>query len=346
MHEQNRIPNVLAQAGGALAAAFGFLVLLGWVLELPLLTVLELRWTPMAPSSALLFLLFGAALFASARAPINRPVQRAVTVIGTAVTLVALLLFFLSWQGIQPDAEHFGVAMVESIRGASIGHMSQLSALGFVLAGLSFLASLGAAPDPPWRTAAGFFFSGLLVCTAVVLLLGHFFRASLFYGGTFIPPALTSSLTFAALGVGLLALAARRTGVSAGREDVASRRASRNLVFVFALVAAGLVGAGFVYSLHHEKLQREVIGRQLSAVTDLKVAQLAQWRAERLANAIFLSRSAAFAELVRHAFANPQDRQAQERVHGWLRDLHQSYAYDRVDLFDAQGVARLSLPAQ
>ncbi|MFH1044267.1 MAG: PAS domain S-box protein, partial [Pseudomonadota bacterium] len=343
---QDLTPSMLARAGGALAAAFGFLVLLGWVLELPLLTGLELRWSPMAPSSALLFMLFGATVFASARAPISHPVRRAATVIGTAATLAALLLFFLSWQGIQLDAEHFGMAIAGTVRGAPIGHMSPLTALGFVLAGLSLLASLKSSHDSPWRTAAGFFFSGLLVCTAVVLLLGYLFVGPLLYGGTFIPPALTTSLAFAALGAGLLALAPRRTGVSAGRDDAASLRASRYLMLVFAVVAAGLVGAGILYSRYHEKLQREVIGRQLSAIADLKVIQLAQWQAERLADATFLSRSTAFTELVRHAFANPQDRQARERVHGWLRDLHQSYAYDRVDLFDAQGVARLSVPAQ
>lgn len=166
--EENRISNVLARAGGGLAAALGLVVLLGWVLGLPLLSGPEPHWIPMAPSNALLFLLFGAAIFASARTSISRPVQRTAMVIGSVSTLAALLLFFLSWQGIHPDAEHFGMTVAESATGIPIGHISPLTALGFVLAGLSFLASLGSSPDRPRRAMAGFWFACLIVFASII----------------------------------------------------------------------------------------------------------------------------------------------------------------------------------
>src|SRR5665647_3072912 len=115
-----------------------------------------------------------------------------------------------------------------------------------------------------------------------------------------------------------------------------SKLSSRYLILMFMLLAAGLVGTGLVYSRHVEKLQQKEIEHELSAIAELKAADLAQWRTQRLADATFLSRSAAFAELVRHAFANPQDRPAQERVHRWLRDLNEIYHYTHIHLFDTQ----------
>ena len=344
--ERRREHTTLARAGAALAAAFGFLTLLGWVLELPFLTGGGPDRLPMAPSSALLFLAFGVAVFVGARAPASHPARRTAMLLGAVGTLAALLLAFLSWQGIRPDAEHFGMAITESIMGTQSGHISPLTALGFVLAGLSLLASLVSSPERPRRAAAGFYAAGFLVCAAIVFFLGYLFGEPLLYGGGFIPPALTTCLAFATLGAGLLAFGAGRTGAAVDREDAASLRASRHLILLFALVAAGVVGVGYAYSRHQERLQQEEIERQLSAVADFKVAQLVQWRAERMADASFLSRSAAFAELVRRAFAYPQDRQVQERVERWLRELRQSYAYDHVFLFDAQGVARISVPTR
>ena len=61
--------SLIARAGGAAAASLGLIALLGWVLELPFLTSLGQGWIPMAPSIALLFMLFGTAVFFSAGTP-------------------------------------------------------------------------------------------------------------------------------------------------------------------------------------------------------------------------------------------------------------------------------------
>jgi PAS domain S-box-containing protein/putative nucleotidyltransferase with HDIG domain len=116
-----------------------------------------------------------------------------------------------------------------------------------------------------------------------------------------------------------------------------SKLSSRYLILLFVLVAAGLVGTGLIYSRHVEKLQRENFEHQLSAIAELKAADLAQWRVERLADAAFLSHDAIFAELVQHALAEPRNRQAQERLQRLLQELRETYGYNRVYVLDTLG---------
>jgi len=116
-HSQRPAPSVFARACATIAAGFGFIALLGWILELPILTSLGSGWIPMAPSTALLFLLYGTAVFFCAGTPLVRGACRIGMAIGSAGALVALLLLVLSLLGIAPEAEHLGI----TIAGASNG---------------------------------------------------------------------------------------------------------------------------------------------------------------------------------------------------------------------------------
>ena len=121
---------------------------------------------------------------------------------------------------------------------------------------------------------------------------------------------------------------------------------SRYLILLFMLVAAGLVSTGILYSRHQEKLQHKEIEHELSAIAQLKAADLSQWRAERLLDATFLSHSAVFAELVQHALAEPRNRQAQERLQRLLQELRETYGYNRVYVSDMLGPTPRPIPAQ
>jgi len=320
-HSQRLAPEVLARACAAIAGGFGFIALLGWILGFPLLTSLGPGWIPMAPSTALLFLLFGTALILCAGTPLSRGTYRIGMAVGSAGAVVALLLLILSLLGIALQAEHLGIAISGTSNGKPIGHISPLAALSFVLAGLSLVASLASSPDRPWRALAGFVFACLLVFAGTVFLLAYLFGTPVLYSGKFIPPALTTSLAFAALGAGLWVLAGSRawaTDKGDDRIDAASLRASRSLILVFTLVGAGLVSAGYLYFQHQEKDYRAHAEQQLSAIADLKLSELAEYREERLADGAVFYRNAAFAALVRRAFDHPGDAQAEAGLREWL----------------------------
>src|ERR1035437_4551568 len=93
----------------------GLIALAGWTLELPVLTSFGPGLIPMAPSSALLTVLCGTAVFLSTRVPPSRAARWTGVAFGAAVALIGLLLFFLSYLGIRLAAEHLGFAIAGSV---------------------------------------------------------------------------------------------------------------------------------------------------------------------------------------------------------------------------------------
>jgi hypothetical protein len=57
------------------------------------------------------------------------------------------------------------------------------------------------------------------------------------------------------------------------------------LAIVFIILAIGLISAGYFYYKNFKKTHRIGIEQQLTAIADLKVGEIVQWRKERLGNA-------------------------------------------------------------
>jgi hypothetical protein len=114
---------------------------------------------------------------------------------------------------------------------------------------------------------------------------------------------------------------------------------------IFVCVAVGIVAAGYVYYRNYEKQYRSEVERQLSAVADLKVGELVQWRKERLADGAIYFKNPSFSALVRRFFENrrTRTRSASFRI-GWANTRRFTISYEQVRLLDAQGVTRLSVP--
>ena len=241
-----RTPRLLVGAGGALAAGAGFLALLGWAFERPFLASLGSGRIPMAPSTAALFALYGLAVVLRAQVPLRRGAYRIGMVVNSAGALVALVLFFLSLLGIRPEAEHLGFPAAGTVDGASVGHMSPVTAAGFLLASLSFLASLPSQTSRPWRARSAWGTAFLLIAVFAVLLLAYLYGTPFFYTGAFIPPAATTSVAFAALGTALLVLAGQQAGPPGSTAETPAW-VPYPLVLVFLLLTAGLVTVGGLF---------------------------------------------------------------------------------------------------
>ena len=300
----------------------------------------------MAPSTALLFVLFGTTVFFCTRMPPSRTARWTGVAFGAAVALIGLLLFFLSYLGIRLQAEHLGIAITGSVGDSPIGHVSAVTALCFVGAGLSLMASLSSSSDRPGLAMAAFWLAGLMLFASVVFLLAYLFGTPLFYGGRFIPPALPTSLALTALGAALLALAGPRAWAPDPQIDAQTRRASRFIVLVFVLMTIGLVSAGGVYFRSNVKQHRAEMELQLATIADLKVNELLSWRKELFGDAALLYGNPVFADLVRSAFASARDAQARDQIHTWLRQIREASGYKDIFLIDAQGVALFSLRDQ
>ena len=116
------------------------------------------------------------------------------------------------------------------------------------------------------------------------------------------------------------------------------------LVTIFVCLAAGIVATGYLYYRNHGRHFSAEVGRQLSAIADLKASELVQWRKERLEDAGTLFHNAAFTTLVRRFFEQPDDVDGRRQLQEWIGRIQTNSQYDRVVLLDARGVLRLSAP--
>jgi PAS domain S-box-containing protein len=343
--KERRFPFTLTRICGILATGIGFVALLGWLAGIPTLSSFGPGRIPMAPSTALLFLLYGAGVLLLSRTSHGRVAFRTGMVIGAAGALAALLLFILSSLDMHPEAEHLGIRIVGSLNGAPIGHMSPVTAFCFVLVGLSFLTSLLSSTNRSWWASVAFWSSVLVVLSSLVLLLAYLLGSPLLYGSRVIPPALPTSLAFLLLGTALLAYSGQRIWFAGRSSDMASTRSGYVLIVIFVLLVAGIVTAGYLYIRNYEKEYRKGVEQQLSSIAELKVSDLAQYRRERLGDASLFYNNDHFSDMVRHFLSNPDDASGRRQVHGWMKKVQGHYQYDEVRLLDARGVTRVSEPA-
>jgi len=340
--DRERIPlRRLIRFCAGLVAIAGSVALLGWLLGSPFLSSLGSGKIPVAPSTAVFFIFYAATLFLRSRTP-HRWAYRTGLAITSAGAVIALALLILSSQGIYLDAEHLGITIMNPAdRTLIIGHMSPATAACFLLASLSFFFS--AAKHPRSATAAAWL-AALLAGSGFVFVLAYIYGAPLLYGSSYIPPAALTSLAFLFLGIALFALALPPARLARLQRESPPRILSI-FILIFFLLTAGIVISGFLAYRSHEQDHLNTIGRQLSAIAELKVNELMQYRRERMEDAILLSDNASFSALVRRHLENPEDTANGRQLQEWLDKLQAHYQYDQIRLLDAHGVTRLSVPA-
>ena len=340
------IAGVLTIFSAALSAAFGLLALAGWIIQVPFLSTFGTGKIPMAPSTALVLLLFAAAVILYARMPQVPGARRVGLALGLSGTIAAVLLLALSLLGIHPVAEHLGMQIASTLHGTPIGHMSPWTASCFALSGLSLLTLFWSSPDRRWCAVAALFLACLVVLASFAFLLRYLIGVPLLYGSSFIPPALTTSLALLMLGVALALSSTDWAWLSECPSDAASRHTAYSLILIFALASAGILAAGYFYFRGYEQRFVAEKKNELSTIARLKADELIHWRTERVGDAGLFYKNAGFAALARRFIDAPQDASAGEQLHTWLGKLASYSDSDRVSLLDARGRERMSVPAK
>ncbi|MFA6282956.1 MAG: GAF domain-containing protein [Desulfurivibrionaceae bacterium] len=330
---------LLVRICAGIVAATGGIALLGWMLGSPFLSSLGSGTIPVAPSTALLFVLYAVALFLRSRPPHRGAYWTGLTIV-SAGAVAALTLFILSCQGIYLEAEHSGITIIHPGGETPIGHMSPATAFCFLLASLSFLAS---SANRPRLATVGGLFATLLAGSGFVFVLAYVYGAPLLYGSSYIPPAALTSMAFMFLGSSLLALALPPAWLARLQAESAPR-VIYTFILIFFFLAAGIVIAGFLTYRSHEENHSAGVARQLSAIAELKVNELQQYRKERKEDANLLSGNAPFAALVRRYLEHPEDQANDQELLEWLNKFRAHYQYDQVRLLDINGATRLSTP--
>ena len=127
--------------------------------------------------------------------------------------------------------------------------------------------------------------------------------------------------------------------------ETSRSRAGFAFLLVFLLLAAGIVTTGWLYYRNYEQHYRTEMERQLSAIAELKIDELVQWRKERFEDGAILFKNAAFSDLVRRFFEKPADVDAQRQIQAWLEKCQMINQYDQIRLLDVQGVTHITVPA-
>jgi PAS domain S-box-containing protein len=177
----------------ALVAAHGLVVLFGWWADWRLFVRPPEDFIPMAPSTALAFVMLGLALIGlQAGHPAGR---RGGSVSAWAVAVVSLVdLGFPAW--------------LDRVLGGATGQFGsvQLGVMSPITAGAALVLALGIGLLGPRARAAGIC-ATLAAVVGVIVALGYAYGTPLLYGSSIIPVALPTGLSFLLLGSATVAAA-------------------------------------------------------------------------------------------------------------------------------------------
>ena len=308
---------------------------------------------PMSPGAALLLVLLSGAVALRHRWA-ARPAVRTLDFAVAGVAVLASVVVCLSnLTGLDLPWEQMLVRTDATVRGViPVGQMSPLTAAVLLGAAFSLLTLF-----PPLTEKAGLRVAGTLAaflgaCGSVIVALAYATGTPLLYGGSTIPMAFLTAIALAALDLALLA----EGGVDAVWRIVhfvdfpaaTWRRlspAAGRLAIVAAVVMSGIGLTGFFYLRIQQAALREKIAQELTAVADLKVTQIGDWKGERLDDANFLMRAPFVAKDVAAYLGQPDSAAMQGQVVRWLDLMKGGARYETLRLFDAEANVRLAVPA-
>jgi PAS domain S-box-containing protein len=202
-----RLPQICAAATCGIA----LLALVGWLTNIRLLAGQWGYYIPMAPLTALVFLLVGGALFGIARWPVNRVGRCLVIVVVSLVTLLSLLAPLLSTSNAYLGLVYALGYTHERLDWTPPGLMSPPIAILFLLESAFFLLFLKQTLRYSLTCAA--FLALVVFAIGSVMLTGYAYGAPLLYGGTIIPVALPTALAFVLIGAGQMNLLVPRVRI-------------------------------------------------------------------------------------------------------------------------------------
>jgi PAS domain S-box-containing protein len=191
----------ISQACGAAVILISLTALIGWFTGSSVLKGIRPGYIPMAPNTAIVFLLLAASLTMTATKSLRfRNIAR-VTIAFAAVLVVARMSEYLTSLELRVDQWLFNFPS-ESIGLAPVGKMAFLTALTFLL--LSASLFLFTWPEPRWVRSISHGLSVVVAFIGLAFCLGYMYGAPLMYGGRSIPMALNTAICFLLAGSSLV----------------------------------------------------------------------------------------------------------------------------------------------
>lgn len=193
-----------------ITAGLGFSALLGWILNRDVLYRFYAESIPMAPGTAVMFVLAGCSLFLYSFEHKFKPGNYLAVAAAIVVSLFALLLLIQFIAGFDIGLEGLMIHNTGTFHGVAVGRASPITAVCFLLFGTAFLLVLY--PLSEWRLVQRIAFAMAVIVAAVgvTVVSGFLYWTPLFYSSEIIPMALPTAVGFISLGAGLMSFSILR----------------------------------------------------------------------------------------------------------------------------------------
>ncbi|MCA1642007.1 MAG: bifunctional diguanylate cyclase/phosphodiesterase [Acidobacteria bacterium] len=218
---------LIPQVCGRLVTALGGGALVGWFVGSPTLRGFRAGYIPMAPNTALVFLLVGLLIAALPRMSPNTARLARAGAILTAALVSARLCEYATGADLGVDQWVFSFS-AERLGLAPVGKMAFFTSVTFLpLSGALMLLTLPG--KYRWAHDAAKGLAVVVTFIGLAFSLGYCYGAPLMYGGGSIPMALNTATAFFAAGAGLLARALIRDVVEHRHARASLQRAHDEL---------------------------------------------------------------------------------------------------------------------
>jgi|GEM_PF-777649 len=116
-----------------------------------------------------------------------------------------------------------------------------------------------------------------------------------------------------------------------------------HLIIIFLILSISIWTGGFFYYTHEKQLITKQLQEELTAIADLKVKQITDWRNERLGDATVIFNNHLIIDKIQEWLRNPSLSIYKREIIEWLTTIQKFYGYQNILLIDAKGNVRLSV---
>jgi len=329
----------------SLVVVQGVLALAGWILDEPIISSFYREWIPMAPSTAVLFIPLSLTMLIKGVWPDKKTVRILAMAIITFTALIALLVLVLTVNGIYLAIEHIGFSAKESEGNSPVGHMSPITAIGFILVSISFFIWVFAPPESSVWHLTMFFVGLALLAFVVIFLLAYVIGDPFLYTVTTIPPAASTLLDFLLLGTGLLLVSGRHLYDTYEIYKLISLRNTFFLIAGFLLFSVALFIIGYFYFSRYEREFQRNIEAELETITHLKANQLSRYLQEQRNHAVALEKNIYLRSSLDPFSSDMFDKPLPDDLLDLLFLYQETFNYHRIMILDTSGALIAEVPS-
>lgn len=258
--------SLATMVGGMVATMFGGFALAGWSAGNLIIAGQYDDKIPMAPNTAIKFILIGICLAVYAWRPFDRLVIWLSRFIAALIVIFGLLKLIQMLTGADWGMDTLIFRTGQKIDQIPVGYQSVLTALAFLASAVSFMAILLIDGGKLWQKELAASLAAAVFLLGSIVAMGYLYNTPLLYGGTAVPMAVTTALAFISLSTGLILAAGTETWPMKPFLGV-SLRARLMRIFLPLSVIAVIFESWFTVVIIHDRTDLNVaIASSLSAI--------------------------------------------------------------------------------